>query len=104
MNADAKSPRTAHAFVTTQWTRVLQARGPSDEDRAALALLKWLNETCKHEGGYDDEDYSLTWWKPGQNWMVTKHVGIEPEEPWHHPEPVYAVLMACISRLEETKQ
>jgi RNA polymerase sigma-70 factor (ECF subfamily) len=39
MNADAKSPRPAHAFVTTQWTRVLQARGQSDEARAALGEL-----------------------------------------------------------------
>jgi RNA polymerase sigma factor (sigma-70 family) len=39
MNADVKSPRQASAFVTTQWTRVLQARGHSDESRAALSEL-----------------------------------------------------------------
>jgi RNA polymerase sigma-70 factor (ECF subfamily) len=35
------SPEQKHssAFVTTQWTRILQARGQSDEARAALAEL-----------------------------------------------------------------
>ena len=34
-----RDTRSSRAFVTTQWTRVLQARGDSDESRAALAEL-----------------------------------------------------------------
>jgi RNA polymerase sigma factor (sigma-70 family) len=39
MTDQPKTPRQSSAFVTTQWTRVLQARGDSDESRAALAEL-----------------------------------------------------------------
>jgi RNA polymerase sigma factor (sigma-70 family) len=34
-----KTPRQSSAFVTTQWTRVLQSRGDSEQSRAALAEL-----------------------------------------------------------------
>jgi RNA polymerase sigma-70 factor (ECF subfamily) len=39
MSIENKSARPSSAFVTTQWTRVLQARGQSDEARAALSEL-----------------------------------------------------------------
>jgi RNA polymerase sigma-70 factor (ECF subfamily) len=39
MSIENKPARPNSAFVTTQWTRVLQARGQSDEARAALSEL-----------------------------------------------------------------
>src|SRR3954465_15823581 len=39
MSVENKSSRSQSAFVTTQWTRVLQSRGDSEQSRAALAEL-----------------------------------------------------------------
>jgi RNA polymerase sigma factor (sigma-70 family) len=39
MSIENRPSRSHNAFVTTQWTRVLQARGQSDEARAALGEL-----------------------------------------------------------------
>ena len=39
MSAQRETPRPNRAFLTTQWTRVLQARGNSDDARAALSDL-----------------------------------------------------------------
>ncbi|HUS34882.1 MAG TPA: sigma-70 family RNA polymerase sigma factor [Verrucomicrobiae bacterium] len=39
MSVKNRSPHSHNAFRTTQWTRVLQARGDSDESRAALSDL-----------------------------------------------------------------
>jgi RNA polymerase sigma-70 factor (ECF subfamily) len=39
MSVENRSPHSHNAFRTTQWTRVLQARGDSDEARAALSDL-----------------------------------------------------------------
>ena len=39
MSVENRSPHSHNAFRTTQWTRVLQARGDSDEARAAISDL-----------------------------------------------------------------